>query len=97
MDELSVVVDLTGQVRVALVRRLEHDLGAIGELVVGQVYLSERSFSYQTAQSVVSDRPEIFARELAVKRSLSAYFTWERRSALLGVVERIAAHQREED
>jgi hypothetical protein len=41
MHELSVMVDFAGQVRIALVRGLEHDLGAIREFVGGQVDLSK--------------------------------------------------------
>lgn len=46
VDELSVVVDLAGQVRVALVCRLEYDFGAVCELVVGEVDLAKRPFPY---------------------------------------------------
>jgi len=84
VNELSVMVDFTREIRVALVGRLEDDLGgqniisvsmramplgfapylgAIGEFMVGEVDLSEGSFSDQSPKSIVADRLEIFCRE----------------------------------
>ncbi len=93
VDELAVVVDLAGEVRVVLVGRLEDDLGwvvglggavtggtgcryvthlgAIGELVGGQVDLAKRALADQAAQGVVSDRLEVLVREFAVRGSVS--------------------------
>lgn len=41
-------------------------LGAISELVFGEVDLSERAFAYELPKSIVSDILEILVRELAV-------------------------------
>lgn len=65
MDELSMMVDLAGEVRVALVRGFEDDLRAIGELVGGEVDLSEGALSDQAAEGVVADRSEILICEFA--------------------------------
>jgi hypothetical protein len=44
-------------------------LGAIGELVFGEVDLSERAFAYQLPKSIVSDILEILVRKFAVGSS----------------------------
>lgn len=46
VQELPVVVDLARQVGIILLRALEYDLGAIGELVSGKVDLTEAAFAY---------------------------------------------------
>jgi len=67
MDKLSVVMDLSREIRVAFVCGLENDLGSIGELVSGQVDFAERSFSNETAESIVADRAEVFVGEFIEK------------------------------
>ncbi len=49
------VVDLAREVGIVLLRRLEHDLGAIGELVGREVYFAETAFADQSSESVVAD------------------------------------------
>lgn len=70
MDELSMMMDLAGEVRVALVRGFEDDLGAIGEFVGGEVDLSERALSDQAAEGVVADRSEVLIREFAEREGV---------------------------
>jgi len=55
MQELPMVVDLAREVGIVLLRRLEHDLGAIGELVGREVYFAETAFADQSSESVVAD------------------------------------------
>lgn len=42
------------------------NLGAIGELVGGEINLAEGTFSYQLSQGIVSDMFEVLVREFAV-------------------------------
>ena len=49
------VMYLSGQVCIVLLRRFEHNLGAIGELVRGEVNLSEASLAYKTTEGVVAN------------------------------------------
>lgn len=79
VDELSVVVDLAREVGVALVGRLEYDLasqtsntmrrsaylGAVCELMRGQVDLAKGALSDEAAEGVVTDRLEVLLGELA--------------------------------
>ena len=68
MDELSVMMDLSGEVRVTLVRGLEHHLGAVGELVRRQVDLAKRPLSDEPTERVVADILEVLVGEFAVWR-----------------------------
>lgn len=43
------MVDLAGEVGIVLLRRLEHHLGAIGELVGGEVDLAEAALADELA------------------------------------------------
>lgn len=58
------VVDLAGEVRIRLLRGLEHDFGAIGELVGGEVDFAEGAFAYELAEGVVADGDEVGRGEL---------------------------------
>ena len=57
------VVDLAREVRIVLLRRLEHDFGAIGELVGGEVDLAEAALANQSPQRVIADGVEVDGRE----------------------------------
>jgi hypothetical protein len=59
MEELSVVVDFSREVGIVFLSRLEHDLGAIGELMSGKIDLTEASFSNQAAKGIVADGVEV--------------------------------------
>jgi hypothetical protein len=65
MQELAMVMDLPGEIGVVLLRALEHNLGAIGELVRGQVDLAEAAFADESPESVVADGVEIRGRKFA--------------------------------
>ena len=65
VQELAVVVDLAGEVGIVLLGRLEHDLGAIGELVGGEVDLAEAAFADEAAEGVVADGVEVGGGEFA--------------------------------
>ena len=56
VQELPMVVDLTRKVGIVLLRRLEHDLGSIGELMSREVYLSEAALPDESPEGVVADR-----------------------------------------
>jgi hypothetical protein len=71
MYKLSVMVDFACEIRVALFRGLEHDLGPIGEFMCCQVDLPKRSFPYQTAECVVANGLEILVGEFAARKSKS--------------------------
>lgn len=85
VDELAVVVDLAGEVGIVLVGRLEDDLGAIGELVSGEVDLAEGAFSDQTTEGVVADRAQFLVVELV-----------EELLVRLGELCRVLARERDE-
>ena len=51
MEELAVVVDFAGEVGIVLLRALEYNLGAIGELVGGKVDLAEAALANEAAES----------------------------------------------
>lgn len=53
------VVDLAREVGIVLLRRLEDHLGAICELVGGEVDLAKTPFAYQFTKRVVADRVEV--------------------------------------
>lgn len=69
VQELAVVMDLAREVRVVLLGRLEHDLGAIGELVRGKIDLAEGAFADEPAERVVADGAKVVGRELAAERA----------------------------
>ena len=50
MQELPMVMDLAREVGIVLLSRLEHDLGAICELMGSEVDLAETSFAYKVAE-----------------------------------------------
>ena len=62
------MVDLAREVGIVPLRRLEHDLGAIGELVRGEVDLAKAAFADQSAEDVVADGVEVGGGEFAKKR-----------------------------
>lgn len=64
VEELAMVVDLAGEVGVVLLRRLEHDLGAIGEFMGCQVDFAKAALAYEPSERVVADRLEVVRREL---------------------------------
>lgn len=66
MDKLSMVVDLAGEVGVVLLGGLEHNLGAIGEFVGGQIDFAERALSNEAAEGVVAHGLEVLVGEFAV-------------------------------
>jgi len=68
MQELTMVVNLAGEVGIVLLRRLEDDLAAIGELMTGKVDLAEAAFADQSPKRVVADGAEIGRGELAQER-----------------------------
>ena len=59
------VVDLSRQVRVIFSRRFQHDFRAVGEIMLGQIDLSEGSFSDQLSERIVSDMPKVFGGKLS--------------------------------
>ena len=63
------VVDLSRKVRVVLLRRFEHHLGAIGELVRGKVDLAKAAFADESAEGVIADCRKVGRGEL-VQESL---------------------------
>jgi hypothetical protein len=65
MAELAVMVDFASEIRILLAGRLEHDLGAIRELVRGQVNSAERALSDQPAQRVVPYAAEVLGGEFS--------------------------------
>lgn len=62
------VVDLARQVRIVLPRALEHDLGAIRELVRGEVDFAEAPLADEAAQGVVANGMEVWRREIVEER-----------------------------
>jgi hypothetical protein len=68
MQELAMVVDFAGEIRIILLGRLEHNLGAIGELVRGEVNLAEAAFADEAAERVVADEVEVGGGELVQER-----------------------------
>lgn len=59
------VVDLPCQVRVVLFRALEHDFGAIGEFMRGQVDLSKATLADESAEGIIADGMEVCGGEFA--------------------------------
>lgn len=59
------VVNFAGEIGIILLRTLEHDLGAIGELMRGQIDLAEASFANKSSKGVVADCVEVRRREFA--------------------------------
>ncbi len=59
------MVDLACEVRIVLLRRFEHNLGAIGELMCCKVDLSETAFADEASKRVVADCVKIMRGELA--------------------------------
>lgn len=59
------VVDLARKVGIVLLGGLEDDLGAIGELVRGKVYLPEAALANEPSEGVVADGVEVGGGELA--------------------------------
>lgn len=68
VQKLAVVVDLARQIRIVLLGALEDDLGAIGELVLGEVDLAETPLADQAPERVVADTVEVGRREFAQQR-----------------------------
>ena len=64
VQELTMVVDLAGEVGIVLLGRFEHDLGAIGELMSGEVDLAEAAFADEAAERVIADEGEVGGGEL---------------------------------
>ena len=62
------MVDLSREIGIVLLRRLEHDLGAIGELVRSEIDLSKAAFANQSAESVVSNSVKLFGGEFVEER-----------------------------
>lgn len=67
MAELAVMVDFAHEIGILLAGRLEHDLGAIGELVRRQVDFAEGAFSDQPAQRVVPYAAEVLRGEFPME------------------------------
>lgn len=59
------MVDLASKIGIVLLRRLEHDLRAIRELVSGEVDLAEAAFPNQTTKRVVADGLEVNGGEFS--------------------------------
>lgn len=72
MYELPVMVNFSCEVRVALVGRLENDLGAIGQFMRRQVDFSERSLPDQSPKRVVANGFEVMACEFVEKLLIRA-------------------------
>lgn len=91
VEELSVVVDLAGEVGIVLLGRLEHDLGAIGELVGCKVDLSEAALANEAPKGVVANGVQIGGGELAeeglvrIRKLVDCQYVcvWVRRRAVL--------------
>ncbi len=64
VQELAMMMYLARKVGVILLRRLEHDFGAIGELMCGQINFAEASFAYQFTKRVVDNGLEVDRGEL---------------------------------
>ena len=62
------MVDLSREIRIVLLRRLEHDFGAIGEFMGSEIDLAEAAFAYEPAESIVADCMEVFGGELGEER-----------------------------
>lgn len=58
------MVDLARQVCIVFLRALEHDLGAIGELVRRKIDLAEAAFPDKSPERVIADRVEFGGGEL---------------------------------
>lgn len=67
MAELAVMMDFAREVGILLAGRLEHDLGAIGELVRRQVDFAEGALSDQPAQRVIPYAAEVLGGEFPVE------------------------------
>jgi hypothetical protein len=64
MQELAMVVDLAREVGIVLLRRLENHLGAIRELMGGEVDLAKAAFANEFTKRVVADGVEVDGGEL---------------------------------
>lgn len=53
------MVDLSREIGVVLLRALEHDFGAIGEFVRGEVDFSETALADESSESIVADGVEV--------------------------------------
>ena len=61
---MPVVVNLACKIGIVFLRRLEHHLGAIGELVRSKVDLAETAFADESTERVVADGCEVGGGEL---------------------------------
>lgn len=59
------MVNLSREIGIVLLRALEYNLGAIGEFVGSEIDLSEAALSDEAAESIVADSVEFRRREFA--------------------------------
>ena len=67
MQELPVMVNLSREVGIVLLGRLEYHLRAIGELVSSKVDLAKAALANKPTQSVVADGLKVEGGELVEK------------------------------